>query len=784
MLFYSYICTTHNTNINKTNRNMTKITKEAALLYHSQGKPGKIEVIPTKPYQTQRDLSLAYSPGVAEPCLEIQKDPKTAYDYTAKGNLVAVISNGTAVLGLGDIGAMSGKPVMEGKGLLFKIYAGIDVFDIEVNEKDPDKFIEAVKAIAPTFGGINLEDIKAPECFKIEQRLKEELDIPVMHDDQHGTAIISSAGLLNALEVAGKKIEDVKIVVNGAGASAVSCTKLYIALGARLENIVMLDSKGVISKTRTDLNEQKKFFATDRTDIHTLEEAIKGADVFLGLSKGNVLSQDMVRSMASHPIVFALANPTPEISYEDAMASRPDVLMSTGRSDYPNQINNVIGFPYIFRGALDTRATAINEEMKLAAVHAIASLAKKPVPDVVNEAYHVNNLTFGPEYFIPKPVDPRLITEVSMAVAKAAMESGVARKQITDWEEYKNHLRELMGQENKLTRQLYDTARRCPQRVVFAEGGHPNMLKAAVEAKSEGLCHPIILGNEERIEKLAKELDLSLEGIEIVNLRHDREAERRERYAHILCEKRAREGANFQEANDKMFERNYFGMMMVETGDADAFVTGLYTKYSNTIKVAKEVIGIQPGYNHFGTMHILNSKKGTYFIADTLINRHPDTETLVDIAKLATKAVRFFNQEPVIAMLSYSNFGSDTEGSPAKVHEAIATMHKEFPELAIDGEMQVKFALDNALRDEKYPFTRLKGKEVNTLVFPNLSSANATYQLIQNMSETEVVGPIQMGLNKPIHFTDIESSVRDIVNITAIACIDAIVAKKMKCTEK
>ena len=762
---------------------MAKITKEAALLYHSQGKPGKIEVVPTKPYQTQRDLSLAYSPGVAEPCLEIQKQPETAYDYTAKGNLVAVISNGTAVLGLGDIGAMSGKPVMEGKGLLFKIYAGIDVFDIEVNEKDPDKFIEAVKAIAPTFGGINLEDIKAPECFKIEQRLKEELDIPVMHDDQHGTAIISSAGLLNALEVAGKKIEDVKIVVNGAGASAVSCTKLYVSLGARLENIVMVDSKGVISKERTDLNEQKKFFATDRTDIHTLAEAIKGADVFLGLSKGNVLSQDMVRSMADHPIVFALANPTPEISYEDAMASRPDVLMATGRSDYPNQINNVIGFPYIFRGALDTRATAINEEMKLAAVRAIAGLAKKPVPDVVNEAYHVNNLSFGPEYFIPKPVDPRLITEVSMAVAKAAMDSGVARKQITDWEGYKNHLRELMGQENKLTRQLYETARRCPQRVVFAEGTHPNMLKAAVEAKSEGICNPIILGNEERIEKLAKELDLNLEGIEIVNLRHAREAERRERYARILCEKRAREGANFQEANDKMFERNYFGMMMVETGEADAFVTGLYTKYSNTIKVAKEVIGIQPEYKHFGTMHILNSKKGTFFIADTLINRHPDTDTLIDIAKLSAKAVRFFNQEPVMAMLSYSNFGSDQEGSPAKVHEAINYMHQNYPELAIDGEMQVKFALDNTLRDEKYPFTRLKGKEVNTLVFPNLSSANATYQLIQNMSETEVIGPIQMGLNKPIHFTDIESSVRDIVNITAIACIDAIVAKKMKCNQ-
>lgn len=758
---------------------MAKITKEAALLYHSQGKPGKIEVVPTKPYQTQRDLSLAYSPGVAEPCLEIQKSPETAYDYTAKGNLVAVISNGTAVLGLGDIGAMSGKPVMEGKGLLFKIYAGIDVFDIEVNEKDPDKFIEAVKAIAPTFGGINLEDIKAPECFKIEQRLKEELDIPVMHDDQHGTAIISSAGLLNALEVAGKKIENVKIVVNGAGASAVSCTKLYVSLGARLENIVMLDSKGVISKERTDLNEQKRYFATDRTDIHTLAEAIKGADVFLGLSRGNVLSQDMIRSMADHPIVFALANPTPEISYEDAMASRPDVLMATGRSDYPNQINNVIGFPYIFRGALDTRATAINEEMKLAAVRAIAGLAKKPVPDIVNEAYHVNNLTFGSEYFIPKPVDPRLITEVSMAVAKAAMESGVARKQITDWDEYKNHLRELMGQENKLTRQLYETARRDPQRVVFAEGIHPNMLKAAVEAKSEGICQPILLGNEERIAKLAKELDLNLDGIEIVNLRHDREADRRERYARILCEKRARQGANFQETNDKMFERNYFGMMMVETGEADAFVTGLYTKYSNTIKVAKEVIGIQPGYKHFGTMHILNSKHGTFFIADTLINRHPDTETLIDIAKLSAKAVRFFNQEPVMAMLSYSNFGSDTEGSPAKVHEAIATLQEEYPDLAIDGEMQVKFALNNQLRDEKYPFTRLKGKEVNTLVFPNLSSANATYQLIQNMSETEVIGPIQMGLNKPIHFTDIESSVRDIVNITAIACIDAIVAKKI-----
>ncbi|BEH00560.1 NADP-dependent malic enzyme [Bacteroides sedimenti] len=759
---------------------MAKITKEAALLYHSQGKPGKIEVIPTKPYSTQTDLSLAYSPGVAEPCLEIEREPQTAYDYTAKGNLVAVISNGTAVLGLGDIGAMAGKPVMEGKGLLFKIYAGIDVFDIEVNEKDPEKFIEAVKAIAPTFGGINLEDIKAPECFEIETRLKAELDIPVMHDDQHGTAIISSAGLVNALEVAGKKIEEVKIVVNGAGASANSCTKLYIALGARKENIVMLDSKGVISTSRTDLNESKKFFATSRTDIHTLAEAVKDADVFLGLSKGNVLSQDMVRSMAKDPIVFALANPVPEISYEDAMSSRPDVLMATGRSDYPNQINNVIGFPYIFRGALDTRACAINEEMKLAAVKAIAGLAKQPVPDVVNKAYNVSSLTFGPEYFIPKPVDPRLITEVSMAVAKAAMESGVARKPIEDWDAYKKRLRELMGYESQLTSQLYDMARSNPKKVVFAEGGHPNMLRAAVEAKNEGICHPILLGNEERIEKTAKELDLNLDGIEIVNLRHDRETERRDRYAQILTEKRAREGANYDEATDKMFERNYFGMMMVETGEADAFITGLYTKYTNTIKVAKEVIGIKEGYNHFGTMHILNSKKGTYFLADTLINRHPDTETLTDIAKLAAETVRFFNQTPVMAMLSYSNFGSDPAGSPAKVHEAVRKMQDAYPDLAIDGEMQVNFALNKALRDAKYPFTKLFGKDVNTLIFPNLSSANSGYKLIQSMCDTELIGPIQMGLNKPIHFTDSESSVRDIVNITAVAVIDAIVAANGK----
>ena len=590
---------------------MVKITKEAALAYHQSGRPGKIEVKPTKPYRTQTDLSLAYPPGVAFPCLEIQDNPDSVYQYTDKGNLVAVISNGTAVLGLGDIGAMSGKPVMEGKGLLFKIYGGIDVFDIEVAEKDPEKFCEAVERIAPTFGGINLEDIKAPECFYIEERLKKTLDIPVMHDDQHGTAIISAAGLKNALEVAGKNINDVHIVVNGAGAAAISCTKLYMAIGARKENILMLDSKGVISKDRKDLNEQKKFFATDRTDVHTLEEAMKGADVFVGLSKGNILSQDMVRSMAANPIVFALANPEPEISYEDAMASRPDVLMATGRSDYPNQINNVIGFPYIFRGALDVHARAINEEMKLAAVYAIADLAKQPVPDVVNDVYHVNNLTFGPSYFIPKPVDPRLITEVSAAVAKAAIQSGVARTPIDNWDEYKNRLREMLGQETKLTQKLYDTARHHPQRVVFAEGIHPTMLRAAVQAKAEGICYPILLGNDERITKLAHELELSLDGIEIVNLRHDREAERRERFARILTQKRQRDGYTFEEANDKMFERNYFGMMMVETGEADAFITGLYTKYSNTIKVAKEVIGIQPEYRHHA-YHQLPERSAVY----------------------------------------------------------------------------------------------------------------------------------------------------------------------------
>ena len=599
-----------------------------------------------------------------------------------------------------------------------------------------------------------------------------------MHDDQHGTAIISSAGLINALEVAGKKIEDVKIVVSGAGAAAIMCTKLYIALGAKRENVLMLDSRGVITSDRENLSEQKKFFATDRRDVHTLEEAMVGADVFLGLSKGNVVSQDMVRSMAKNPIVFACANPVPEISYEDAMAARPDVLMSTGRSDYPNQINNVIGFPYIFRGALDVNASAINEEMKIAAVYAIANLAKQPVPDVVNQVYNVNNLTFGPDYFIPKPVDPRLITEVSAAVAKAAIESGVARKQITDWDEYKRTLRLRMGQETRVTQNLYETARKHPQRVVFAEGLHPTMIKAAVQAKEEGICSPILLGNEEMIEKKAKELELSLEGIEIVNLRHDREHDRREKYARVLAEKRKRDGYTFEEANDKMFERNYFGMMMVETGEADAFITGVYTKFSNTIKAATEIVGIRAPYKHFGTMHILNSKRGTYYIADTLVNQDPDKETLKDIARLTAGSIRFFNDEPKIAAISHSNFGATKNGSAKLMADVVREMQEEYPDLKIDGEMTVDLALDHERRDAKYPFLRLHGEVVNSMIFTNLSASNSAYQLIKQFSpETEVIGPIQMGLNKPIHFASMDSSVRDIVNIAAVAVIDAYVSK-------
>ena len=753
--------------------------REEALRYHAEGRPGKIEVVPTKPYSTQADLSLAYSPGVAEPCLEIEKNPLDAYKYTSKGNLVAVISNGTAVLGLGDIGAAAGKPVMEGKGLLFKIFAGIDVFDIEVNEKDPEKFIQTVKAIAPTFGGVNLEDIKAPECFEIETRLKAELDIPVMHDDQHGTAIISGAALVNALEIAGKKIEEVRIVVNGAGAASISCTRLYVMLGARKENIIMCDSKGVLSVYRTDLNEAKQEFASP-TRLHTLEEAIRGADVFLGLSVADVLTKEMVQSMNPDPIVFALANPNPEISYRDAADSRSDLIFATGRSDYPNQVNNVLGFPYIFRGALDTHARAINEEMKLAAVRAIARLAKEPVPDVVNAAYKLERTTFGRDYILPKPLDPRLLTTVSIAVAQAAIASGAARRTISDWEEYAGRLRKMMGYENELVRSFMDIARTNPKRVVFAEANHVNMLKAAVQAKAEGVCYPVLLGNEERLYKIASEENLNIRDIEIINMRHDRENDRRTRYAKILSEKKAREGVTFSEAYEKMVNRNAFGMMMVEAGEADAFITGVYSRYSEVIKLAEEIIGIRSPYKYFGAMSILISKKGTFFIADTLINRHPSTEVLKDVACLTYEAVKFFAHEPVMAMLSYSNFGSDRQGSPQKVHEAIGYLHRERPEMMIDGEMQVSFAFDKKLRDETYPFNKLKGKDVNTLIFPNLSSANSAYKLLLEMGVGEIIGPIQMGLNKPIHFTDLESSTRDILNLTTVAVVDAIVQEQIE----
>lgn len=757
---------------------MSKSIKELALDYHREGKPGKIEVNPTKPYSSQNDLALAYSPGVAFPCLEIEERPQDAYEYTSKGNLVAVISNGTAVLGLGDIGALAGKPVMEGKALLFKIFAGLDCFDIEVDEKDPEKFIQVVKAIAPTFGGINLEDIKAPECFEIERRLKEELSIPVMHDDQHGTAIISAAGLLNALELQGKKIEEARLVVNGAGAAAVSCTRLYIALGIKPENVVMCDSKGVLNKKRTNLNAQKLEFATDR-DIDTLEEAMKGADVFLGLSVKDVVTPEMVQSMAPNPIVFALANPDPEIAYDKAIASRPDLIFATGRSDYPNQINNVLGFPYIFRGALDSGATAINEDMKLAAVRAIAALAKQPVPSVVNAAYNMTNLQFGKDYILPKPLDPRLLTTVAPAVARGAMESGVATRPISDWDAYNEKLRQLMGLDNKLMRRFTDLAKGNPKRVVFSEANTDNMLRAAVSTAKEGVCTPILLGNEEMIEKRAKRLGLNIEGMEIVNLRHDREAERRSRYATQFTAKRQRDGVTYPEALEKMFDRNYFGMMMVETGEADAFIGGSYSGKNAIGEIAKQVVGIRPCYNHFATMHIMNTKRGTFFLADTAINNIKNEETLLDIAQLTKHSVEYFAHDPVIAMMSYSNFGSDNNAECNMVRNVVAKMQQLHPELPIDGEMQVHYALNKELRDKTYPFNRLNGKDVNTLIFPNLTAAKTAYRMMLEMGVGEVIGPIQMGLNKPIHFIAVDSPVRDIVNLTTIAVVDAAVLEKV-----
>lgn len=751
---------------------MSTITEKAALEYHSEGKPGKIEIVPTKPYATQHDLALAYSPGVAYPCKAIEADPEDVYKYTNKGNLVAVISNGTAVLGLGDIGAMAGKPVMEGKALLFKIFAGIDCFDLEVNEKDPQKFIEIVKSLTPTFGGINLEDIKAPECFEIEQRLKEECDIPVMHDDQHGTAIISAAGLLNALEIQKKKIEDVRLVVNGAGAAAVSCTRLYMALGVRRENIVMCDSKGVITTSRKNLNEQKREFATDRP-IATLAEAMLGADVFLGLSVKDVVTKEMVHSMAERPIVFALANPEPEIAYDVAMSSRDDIIFATGRSDYPNQINNVLGFPYIFRGALDCGATQINESMKLAAVHAIADLAKLPVPPVVNTAYDITDLHFGRGYILPKPLDPRLLTAVAPAVARGAMESGVARRPITDWTAYEEKLRSMMGYDNKLMRRIFEQAKKSPRRVVFGEANTDKMLKAAVIANKEKLLIPVLLGNEEMIEKRAVRLGLDISGIEIINLRHDREAKRRERFAETLTREHHREGVTYPEALEKMFDRNYFGMMMVHLGEADAFLGGTYSASSEIGRIASQVVGIRPSYSHFASMHIVNTKRGTFFLTDTQVNKTCDVATLFDIARLTRNSVEYFAHKPVMAVLSYSNFGSSQEPLCRNAHEVVAAMQERYPDLLIDGEMSINYALNKELRDATFPFNKLKGENVNTLIFPDLSSASTAYRMMLEMGVGDAIGPIQMGLNKPVHYIGVNSPVRSILNLAVVAALDA-----------
>jgi malate dehydrogenase (oxaloacetate-decarboxylating)(NADP+) len=755
---------------------MSNFSKEDALNYHSEGRPGKIEVIPTKPHSTQLDLSLAYSPGVAEPCLEIEKTPEDAYKYTAKGNLVAVISNGTAVLGLGDIGALAGKPVMEGKGLLFKIFADVDVFDIEVNETDIDKFISHVKAISPTFGGINLEDIKAPECFEIEQRLIKELDIPVFHDDQHGTAIISGAGLINALELLGKKIEDLRVVVNGAGASAISCTKLYVAMGVKKKNVIMLDSKGVLNTKRTDLNKYKKEFAID-TDKQTLEDALKGADVFLGLSKADVMTADMLKTMANDPIVFAMANPNPEISYDKAMSARDDIIFATGRSDYPNQVNNVLGFPYIFRGALDVRATVINEEMKIAAVKALADLTKEDVPETVSMAYQENNIVFDRNYIIPKPLDPRLITVVAPAVAKAAMDSGVARQPITNWEAYKESLSQRLGLDNKLIRVIRSKAKKDPKRVIFAEAEDYKILKSAQTVLHLGIAKPILLGNQQKISKIIKENNLDLEEVPIIDPVSEKVADMRHEFARLLTEKRQRKGLTYDEATELMLQRNYFGNMMVETGQADAFLSGMTSKYSDTIRTALQIVGSNNPQEHIAGLFILMSKKGPIFLADTTVNISPSTTTLVDTTLLVANEVRRFNIEPRIAMLSYSNFGSIREGSPSRAHEAVEILHRDHPDLLVDGELQANFAINAELRMKKFPFNKLQDKDANTFIFPNLSAGNISYKLLQELAGMEVIGPILVGIGKPIHVLHLESSVREIVNMAAIAVIDAQVGR-------
>jgi len=749
-----------------------KIRKQEALDYHAKGKPGKIEVVPTKRYSSQRDLSLAYSPGVAEPCLAIAQNPQDAYKYTAKGNLVAVVSDGTAVLGLGNIGAAASKPVMEGKGLLFKIFADIDVFDIEVDSSSVDEFVNTVRAIAPTFGGINLEDIKAPECFEIEKRLKKELPIPVMHDDQHGTAIITSAALINALSICKKRIEKVKIVVNGAGASAISCAQLYVSLGAKKDNILMVDSSGVIQNNRKGLSEQKKQFATSQK-IETLKQALKGADVFLGLSVADVVTKTMIRSMSENPIVFACANPDPEISYDEAMSARPDLIFATGRSDHPNQVNNVLGFPFIFRGALDVRATGINEEMKLAAVYAIAELAREPVPEIVNSAYDTKNMTFGPEYIIPKPLDPRLITCVAPAVAKAAIKSKVSQHTITDWDAYNQELIERLGLDNKLIRVITSKAKRNIKRVVFAEADNYKILKAAQIVNDEGIAKPILLGNVEKISAMIEDNNLELKGVPIIDPRSKDEEITRHRFGDNLYDKRRRRGLTLYESRKLMQERNYFGASMVDTGAADVLISGLTRKYPDTIRPALQVIGVAEGVRRIAGMYIIITKRGPFFFADTTVTVNPSVQDLVDIAVLTAETVKQFNLQPRIAMLSYSNFGSAEGEEVEKVRAAVEIMQEQYPGLIIDGEVQANFALNKRLMKEQFPFTELADKSVNTLIFPNLASGNIAYKLMQEMGGAEAIGPILLGMKKAVHVLQMGSSVHEIVNMVTIGAIDA-----------
>ncbi len=745
--------------------------REDALRYHAKPTPGKIKIVPTKKYATQRDLSLAYSPGVAEPCLEIEKDKNNSYKYTAKGNLVAVISNGTAVLGLGNIGPEASKPVMEGKGLLFKIFADIDVFDIEVDTENVEEFIQTVKMIAPTFGGINLEDIKAPEAFEIEKRLKEELDIPVMHDDQHGTAIISAAALLNAIELSEKKIEDVTIVISGAGAAAISCTRLYITFGAKRENIVMLDSKGVIRNDRKNLSSQKAEFATHRK-INTIDEAMMDADVFIGLSTSDILTPEMLKTMAVNPIVFAMANPKPEIGYDLAVATRDDIIMATGRSDHPNQVNNVLGFPFIFRGAIDVRATAINEAMKIAAVKALANLAKESVPEQVNIAYGETRLTFGKEYIIPKPFDPRLIAVVPPAVAKAAIESGVAKAPIDDWQRYEDSLLERLGPDSKIVRLLHDRARINPKKVVFAEADQLNVLKAAQIVYEEGIATPVLLGDKAVIRRLKKEIGFEA-NVSIIDPKTDEQEQQRNTYAKEYWKQRERKGVRLFSAKKLMRERNYFAAMMVNEGDADALISGYSRSYPVVLKPMLELIGLAPDAKRAATTNLMITERGPLFLSDTSININPNANDLAKIAQMTSETVQLLGLTPVIAMTSYSNFGSSKNSQATKVSEAVEYLHNRHPELIVDGELQVDFALNGSMLKDKFPFSKLVGRKVNTLIFPNLESANITYKLLKELNKVDSIGPIMMGMRKPVHILQLDASVDEIVNMTAIAVIDA-----------